>query len=394
VVTAGLAPASVEALVEGWSLAAYRFQRRSVDPPASTREVTLLAERAAASSLRRRVAQAGHRAAGVRLARDLANTPSNEKSPAWMAEQAVNVAERAGLSCEVIDVDALEAGGFGGVLAVGQGSASPPAVVRLGYTPKRVRANAPHIVLVGKGITYDSGGLSLKPAEAMTMMKTDMAGAAAVLGCMGVLADLGVTVRVTALIALAENMPSGAAFRPGDVVTHLGGRTSEIVNTDAEGRLVLADLLAFADRDLAPDTIVDIATLTGAASVGLGRIHGALYSNRADLSRALASAGRRAGEPVWPMPLVAEYRPSLDSTIADLRHIGDASVQGGSITAALFLNEFVGDRPWAHLDIAGPGRSDADRHEVSRGATGYGVRLLLAWLQNAGEARASTVGSA
>jgi leucyl aminopeptidase len=387
VVSAELPPASVEALVEGWSLASYRFTRRSAEPPPSTREVTILAARSAAPALRTRLAGASHRAAAVRLARDLANTPSNEKSPSWMVEQAVGVAERAGLTCDVLAGDDLEAGGFGGVLAVGQGSASPPNVVRLGYVPKRSRADAPHLVLVGKGITYDSGGLSLKPADAMTMMKTDMAGAAAVLGCMAVLADLGVKARVTALIALAENMPSAAAFRPGDVVTHVGGRTSEIVNTDAEGRLVLADLLAYADRELAPDAVVDIATLTGAASVGLGRIHGALYSNRAELSRALAAAGRRSGESVWPMPLVEEYRPSLDSSIADLRHVGDASVQGGSITAALFLKEFVGDRPWAHLDIAGPGRSDADRHEVSRGATGYGVRLLLAWLQEAGAPR-------
>jgi leucyl aminopeptidase len=186
---------------------------------------------------------------------------------------------------------------------------------------------------------------------------------------------------VTALLALAENMPSGKAFRPGDVVVHYGGRTSEVSNTDAEGRLVLADLLAYADACLNPDVVVDIATLTGAASVGLGRIHGALYSNDAAVRRGLIKASERSGEPLWPMPLVEEYRPSLDSDIADLRHVGNAKVGGGSITAALFLREFVGERRWAHVDIAGPGRSDADRFEISRGGTGFGTRVLLRWLE-------------
>jgi leucyl aminopeptidase len=241
-----------------------------------------------------------------------------------------------------------------------------------------------HVVLVGKGISFDSGGLSLKPPDSMPGMKTDMAGGAAVIATMAALADLDVAVKVTGLIPIAENMPGDSAVRPGDVIRHYDGRTDEVLNTDAEGRVVLADALGYAVATLAPDAVVDIATLTGAASLGLGRRHGALYATSDSLRDALLEAASAGGERLWSMPLVADYRDALDSEIADLRNIGDPEREynGGSIIAALFLREFVGAVPWAHLDIAGPGRSDADEDEVTKGATGFGVRTFLRWLEN------------
>ena len=213
-------------------------------------------------------------------------------------------------------------------------------------------------------------------------MKTDMAGGGVVIAVMAALRDLGVRVRVTGLLPIAENMPSASAQRPGDVIRHYGGRTVEVFNTDAEGRLVLADALAYADDQLAPDLVVDIATLTGAASLGLGRRHAALYATSEPLADALLEASASSGERLWRMPLVDDYRSALDSRVADLANISrDPSISGGSIVAALFLREFVGDRAWAHLDIAGPGRADGDEHEVTKGGTGFGVRLLLRWLE-------------
>jgi leucyl aminopeptidase len=373
----------LRALTEGWLLASYRFSRRSTPrEPTTTSLVICHASTSARQTEHRDVTRGVVTARAVHRARDLANTPSNEKSPADLVAAAQSVAEEHGLQMRVWDRSALQDEGFGGLLAVGAGSAVPPALVQLSYEPKRRTKSTPHIVLVGKGITFDSGGLSLKPADFMTTMKTDMSGSAAVLATMGALADLGVAVRVTALLAIAENMPGAASFRPGDVITHYGGRTSEVFNTDAEGRLVLADALAYADAELAPDVLVDIATLTGAASVGLGRHHGALYATDAALTKQFVVASKASGEKVWPMPLVEEYRDALQSEIADLSHIErDRRIGGGSITAALFLREFVGERRWVHLDIAGPGRSDADRFEISRGGTGFGTRVLLRWLE-------------
>jgi leucyl aminopeptidase len=320
-----------------------------------------------------------HAGATIR-ARDLAETPSNLKNPRWMVEQAGDVAAEAGLQITIWDAERLAAQGFGGLLAVGGGSATPPALVRLDHRPPGSRGRKP-VVLVGKGITYDTGGLSIKPREAMVPMKTDMSGAAAVLAVLGACAALGVRRPVTGLLPLAENAVGGSSYRPGDVVTVHGGRTVEILNTDAEGRMVLADALDYA-RSLDPDVVVDIATLTGAATLGLGRRHAALYATDDRLAAGLEAAGAASGELTWRMPLVEEYRPVLDSPVADLRHVpGDTSVGGGSITAALFLREFVPGLRWAHLDVAGTARSDKDEHEVTRGATGYGARLLLRWLE-------------
>jgi leucyl aminopeptidase len=366
----------VAAFVEGLVLGSYSFTRKSNDKrPAPLGEAVLVGSD---------VPGALHRASTVAraaaTARDLTNTPSNEKSPDWLAREAVRLGDNAGLSVTVRDEATLRAEGWNGVLAVGMGSDRPPRVVELSYTPSTA-SSGPHVVLVGKGITYDTGGLSLKPREAMVPMKTDMAGGAVVIATMAALRDLDVGVRVTGVVPIADNAPSGSAQRPGDVIRHYGGRTVEVFNTDAEGRLVLADALAYADERLAPDVVVDIATLTGAASIGLGRRHAALYSTSEPLAEELLAASAASGERLWRMPLVDDYRFALNSEVADLANISRKSeISGGSIIAALFLREFAGGRAWAHLDIAGPGRAEADEHEVTKGATGFGVRLLLRWL--------------
>ena len=235
-------------------------------------------------------------------------------------------------------------------------------------------------MIVGKGITFDSGGLSLKPNDAMKAMKTDMAGGAAVIATMSALAGLGVTDRVTGLVAAAENLPSGSAYRPGDVLTMFGGRTVEVLNTDAEGRLVLADAIAYANAHLEPDLIIDLATLTGAARIALGASRAALYSTSEELAAALLAAGEASGDRLWQMPLTQEYRQALDSPVADLSNVPRQAPGAGSITAALFLREFAGTTPWAHLDIAAAARSGSDDGELTAGGTGFGVRLLLRWL--------------
>ncbi|MFC4587431.1 leucyl aminopeptidase [Sphaerisporangium corydalis] len=374
VLPAGAGPAGWSALAEGALLASYTMRIGKTRAKA-VEEIRL----SGPAEARQAVERAEVIARATALARDLSNTPSSEKDPAWLAARAVEVAERSGVSARIWAPDELASGGFGGILAVGQGSASPPRLIELSYEPED--PDGIHVVLVGKGITFDSGGLSLKPTESMKFMKTDMAGGAVVISVLGALRDLGVRTRVTGLVAAAENMPSGSAQRPGDVITHYGGRTVEVLNTDAEGRLVLADALAYADAVLDPDTVVDLATLTGAISVALGRDLGAVFSTSDDLAQELIAAGASAGDPLWRMPLIDDYRPALDSPVADLANIdGEGRFGGGSITAALFLREFAGGRRWAHLDIAGVARSTADDGVLTKGATGFGTRLLLEWL--------------
>jgi leucyl aminopeptidase len=377
----GQPAAAVRAFAEGLLLGAYRFSLASsipeAGPPGEVRLLTGAADGAAAVAAARTVADA------VALARDLANMPSARKSPAWLAGEAARVAAASGLTARIWEPGELAAEGFGGVLAVGSGSAQPPRLIELSYLPD---GWTEHVVLVGKGITFDSGGLSLKPTDGMKTMKTDMAGGGAVIAAMSALATLGATVRVTGLVAAAENMPSGSAMRPGDVITHYGGRTTEVLNTDAEGRLVLADALAYADAVLRPDVMVDLATLTGAARVALGGLYGALYATDDGLAAALLSAAAGSGEPLWRLPLVEDYMAALDSPVADaanVPHQGAERTGAGSIQAALFLREFTGKRRWAHLDIAGAARSAADDGDKARGATGFGTRLLLRWLTSA-----------
>jgi leucyl aminopeptidase len=358
----------VAAFAEAALLAAYSFKIGA----AGRKPVRALVFAGADEAAVRRAAEV---AGAVALARDLANTPSSVKDPSWLAERAAET----GVPVEVWDEERLRADGFGGILAVGKGSARPPRLIKLSYTPAEPAER--HVVLVGKGITFDSGGLSLKPNENMKTQKTDMAGGAVVIAVLGALAALKAPVRVTGLVAAAENMPSGTAQRPSDVITPYGGRTVEVLNTDAEGRLVLADALAYADAVLDPDAVVDVATLTGAITVALGRHVGAVYSPDDVLAKELVEAGQAADDRLWRMPLIEDYAPALESSIADLANVESGSRFGaGSITAALFLREFAGRRPWAHLDIAGVGRSTVDEGTLSKGATGFGVRVLLEWL--------------
>ncbi len=328
------------------------------------------------------VARGRVRAAATLLARNLANAPSNVKNPPSLAAWAGDLAADGGLSVRVWDEKALAREGFGGLIAVGQGSHTPPRLVQLTHAPRG--ADRRPIVLVGKGITFDTGGLDIKPAAGMLPMKTDMSGAAIVLAVLASCRALGISRRVVGLMPLAENAIGGNSYRPSDVITQYGGRTVEIGNTDAEGRLVLADALSYAATRLDPAAIVDIATLTGHARIALAGAMAPSYATDADVHTAVAAACALEGEPVWQMPLVDDYRASLDSHVADLSHIGPlGGANAGSILAALFLREFVGDVPWVHLDIAGTGRSESDTGLLAAGATGYGARGLLRWLEGA-----------
>jgi leucyl aminopeptidase len=377
----GWTEAELAALVESAVLAGWGPPRWTSDgvtaPVRPAARVTVVTAVEGAETV---VRHAVTRATATLRARCLGATPSNIKNPAWMVAQARTLARRHGLSIEVWSDKDLVKGGFGGLVAVGGGSATPPRMVRLDHVPEGATSSTPHIVLVGKGITFDTGGLNVKPAEGMLAMKTDMMGSAAVLAVLAACRDLGVAVRVTGLLALAENAVSGASYRPGDVITHYGGTTVEIGNTDAEGRIVLADALAYAAREIRPDLIVDIATLTGAARVALARAMAPVYATDEAVRDALVAASETVGETLWPFPLPDAYRPELDSDVADLKQF-TSSVGGGSIMAALFLKDFVGETPWAHLDIAGPGRSDVDAGVLSKGPTGFGTRLLLRWLE-------------
>jgi leucyl aminopeptidase len=370
---------AIEPFVVGVTLASFAFDWRAAGPQHRPVGSVVLAELGSSydAELARAVAIAG---AGWR-ARFLATVPSNVKNPAWLADQAVALAAEAGLRVKVWDEQQLAKEGFGGILGVGGGSATPPRLIRLDYAPKKASRRTPTVVLVGKGITFDSGGLNLKPGDSMTTMKRDMTGGAVVLSTMAALAAVGCPVRVVGLVPAAENAVSGSSMRPGDVLRHYpgdkGGRTSEVTNTDAEGRLVLADAMAYAVAEVEPVAIVDVATLTGAIKVALGQQVGGLFANHDVLAAALEGAGEATGEPLWRMPLSASYEDKLASTIAD----ADNGPGGpGAITAALFLQHFVGGLPWAHLDLASVGDVPEDRDEWTKGPSGWGARTLLTWL--------------
>ena len=375
-VDSSVAPAGedeVRAAVETALLAGYRFRDQSTPHPPRLRTVAVVAADAAASA----AADSGRvTAEAIAWARDLVNTPSNVKNPPWLADQAVGrLAALPHVTVTVLGPDELRAGGFGGVLAVGTGSASPPRVVVASYRPPS--AGSAHPVLVGKGITFDTGGISIKPNAGMREMKTDMAGGAAVLAALDAVARLQLPVAVTAVVACAENAVSGSSYRPADVVRHVGGRTTEVRNTDAEGRLVLADALAYARLHLGATVLLDVATLTGAMKVALGTRTAGLFATTDGLADALGAAAVRAGERLWRMPLLEEHRDLLDSPVADANN---APGNPGATTAALFLRPFAGDLPWAHLDVAGPARAGSDDAEVVKGGTGFGARTLLHWL--------------
>jgi leucyl aminopeptidase len=375
------------ATVEGLRLGAYRFDRfktRNGDErpdPAVLKEVTLLGTtRADAREVREAVRRAEVVADSVAWARDLVNTPAGVATPEFLAQEAQRMAEETGLDVRIWTREELEEGGFGGILGVGQGSANPPRMIELTY--KGGRKADPPIALSGKGVTFDSGGLSIKDAKGMEWMKADMGGAAAMLAVMRAVALLKPRVNVVAAIPSSENLPSGSAIKPGDVLVHRGGRTSEVLNTDAEGRLILADALAFlSERN--PQVIIDAATLTGACMIALGdELWGVMGNDRRLIADVLA-AGRAAGEPGWELPLWQRYREKIESSVADVKNIGDR--YGGAITAALFLNEFVGETPWCHLDVAGTAYWEKSGDYWPKGATGSPARAVIRYILDRAE---------
>ncbi|MBI4133716.1 leucyl aminopeptidase [Candidatus Uhrbacteria bacterium] len=330
----------------------------------------------AEKGIREGVVEAG----GVLYARELVNEPALHMTPSSLAARARDIAtaSRGKIKIKIHDKAALAKMGAGGIIAVGQGSDHPPVLVHLTWKPARAKCR---IALVGKAITFDSGGLSLKPSDAMVTMKCDMAGAAAVLGVFSVLTALNPRIEIHGIFAACENMPSGTAIRPGDIVRTMNGKTIEILNTDAEGRVTLADSLHYACR-LKPDYVIDLATLTGACVVALGELLAGLMTNDSRLGTKLKMAAGESGEYIWELPLPREYRELILSKFADVKNI-TGSRWGGALTAGLFLKEFVGEVPWAHLDIAGPAFAEQEVIPyVPLGGTGFGVRTLIHFLQN------------
>jgi leucyl aminopeptidase len=371
------APESIErrvaaqALVEGVALGGYKFLRYKGEGKPSKLESVKLISRGGAH-IRSAVDRGARIAQAVTWARDLVNEPADAKSPEAIAAQVKKLGTANGLKVTVLSGAQLEKARLGGVIGVGKGSERPPRFVKVAYEPAGAKTT---LAFVGKGVVFDSGGLSIKTASGMETMKTDMGGGAAVFAAMSTLRDLGVKTRVLGYVPLVENMPSGSAIRPGDVLKMRNGKTVEVLNTDAEGRLILADALALAAED-EPDAVIDLATLTGACVVALGEgVAGVMGSNDAWISQVQAAA-ELAGEAIWPLPLPEKYRKMLDSEVADMKNISHGGY-GGALTAGLFLKEFAGDVAWAHLDIAGPARASSDDGYLVRGGTGFGVRTLI-----------------
>ena len=365
------------AAVEGIGLGLYRFgiyQRAAKEAPPFD-GATILAPRGAKAPVERGTEVGRVHVDAVSFARDLSNEPGNTATPVFLAEQAIEMAARHGLDCRIFDEDEMRKMGMGALLAVSQGSRQPARLIQLTYTPKRSKG-VPTVALVGKGLTFDAGGISLKPGARMEDMKFDMCGGAAVLGAMQAIAERGARVRVVGLVPSSENLPDGDAYKPGDILTAMDGTTIEIRNTDAEGRLLLADSLVYATQKMRPrpKAVVDLATLTGACLVALGDHHGALVSNRDDLAARLLDASEASGDALWRMPLTPRTREQLKSPYADLSNLGTSGA--GTLTAAAFLEHFAGKVPWAHLDIAGMAWTTRTGGPYTRGGTGFGVRVL------------------
>jgi leucyl aminopeptidase len=379
--------ALAQALAEGAVLGGYRFDRyrsrNKKDDRGRVGHVALLAERAEARAARGGAATGVILAEEQNLARELSNEPPNALPPAALAREAEKAAKRAGLAARVLGPAQLRKAGFGAMLAVAQGSANEPRLIVLEHgAPPRTRgkkgkrtSRRPTVCLVGKGVCFDSGGLSLKPSTSMTTMKHDMSGGAAVVGALCAAARLGLRLHLVGIVGAVENMPSGTAYRPDDVVTSLSGQTVEISNTDAEGRLVLADALHYARTEFAPDAIIDLATLTGACSVALGKWAAAVLGNHDRLAERMIAAGEATGERYWRLPLWDVHREFMRGQVADLKQTGGRD--GGTITASAFLSHFVGDTPWIHLDIAPVANTEKASALQPFGATGFGVRSLL-----------------
>ncbi len=367
------ATADARAVTEGALLAAYRYPGITAKPVTDPKFDSLTIVTSGSAAAERGVREGQVRSRATYLARDLANTPPAHLNARDLEVIVERLAADHGFGVEVFDENDLEEMGCGGLLGVNKGSVEPPRLMKLTYSPRNPRG---HVALVGKGVMYDSGGISLKPSDAFhVVMKMDMSGAAAVLSTMTALKDLRCRTQVTGYIVCTDNMPSGSAMKLGDVLTMRNGKTVEVHNTDAEGRLILADGLSLAVEDK-PDAIIDIATLTGAAMAALGPDIAAVLGTGSKVIGQLTDSAEATGEPIWEMPLEsARYRKLLDSNVADMRNIGGP--YAGCITAAIFLSEFTGDVPWAHLDIAGPMKVDGDESWRSKGATGFGTRLLI-----------------
>lgn len=371
---------AVGALVEGAQLAAYQFNkyRTNNKPAAEIKFLTLfkpgLKQTAA---LQKAVDTAQTIVPGVFLARDLINEPPSIATARFLGDQATRFCRGRGLKVEVWDKKKIAGMRLAGLLAVNRGSHEEPRFIRIHYKPARTPKKK--VALIGKGITFDSGGLSLKPSKSMETMKLDMAGGAAVIATMSCLPKLGLDVEVTGYIPTTDNLPGYNAQKPGDVIQYLNGKSIEVLNTDAEGRLILADALALAAQQK-PDYMINLATLTGACMVALGSLVAGLFSNHQPLADALLRSAGETGERLWQMPLVKEYKDSIKSSVADMKNIGGS--HGGAIIAALILQEFVGDVPWAHLDIAGPAFAEGDNLICPKGGTGFGVRTLINFLSS------------
>lgn len=366
-----------ECLSEGLVLGGYQFKKykkeEEEEKSAEIKRIGLYVDDASMVHARKGVKRglaAGN--AGVAV-RDMANEPANVWTPQAFADYGEKIAREGNLACRIIEKDEMKQLKMGGILGVNQGSALPPKLVVLEY---RTGKKVPTLLLVGKGLTFDSGGLSLKPGEGMGDMKYDMCGGAAVMAAMQVIAEEKPgRVDVVALVPATENLPSSAALKPGDIITQYGGKTVEVLNTDAEGRLILADALAYGVEQYKPDAVVDVATLTGAVIIGLGHHRAGLLANNDELAENVLAAGERAGELLWRLPLAEEYKEQLKSKVADLKNIGGKA--GGTITAATFLQEFVGKTPWAHLDIAGTAWNYTEKPYVPKGPSGIAARTLI-----------------
>jgi leucyl aminopeptidase len=380
--------AVAEAAVEGLRMGLYVFESYKTEKTKKAiAEATIVAPRASVAAARRGAEEGGVLADAVLMVRDLGNEPGNSATPSYLAEKAKAIAAARGLSCHVLERSDMKTMGMGSLLGVAKGSAEPPKLIVLGYEPSRATRRTPTVAVVGKGLTFDSGGISIKPADKMEDMKFDMCGGAAVLGVLDAVGRLRPAVRVIGLVPASENMPGGAAYKPGDILKAMNGVTIEVVNTDAEGRLILADALAYATSKLRPrpDAVIDMATLTGACVVALGSAAAGLVSNDDALARRLEEASAVSGDPVWRLPLRDAYREKIRSAYADVKNSGGR--EAGALTAAAFLEKFVGRVPWAHLDIAGTAWTDSTRGTLSKGATGFGVRVVTRCLQAWGNGR-------
>ncbi|MCL2340476.1 MAG: leucyl aminopeptidase [Proteobacteria bacterium] len=367
-----------ECVGEGLLLGNYRFDRykqpKDDDPPGRVERFFLHRSGLAAAKVRKGLELGRILAEATCAARDMANQPGNGWTPADFAEYARQLGQKRFLRCTILDKAALRQLGMGGILGVNQGSAQPPFLVILEY---RRNTKNPTILLAGKGLTFDSGGISAKAPAGMEDMKYDMCGGAAVLAAMRAIAEIGLPdVNVVALVPATENLSGSAALKPGDVIRHYGGKTSEIINTDAEGRLILADALAYGIATYQPQAVIDVATLTGAVIIGLGHHYTGLLGNDDRLAEQLIAAGDRAAEPLWRLPLGPEYRKQIDSRIADIKNAG-SDRSGGTIVGACYLQEFVGQTPWAHLDIAGTAWGFTEKSYIPKGPSGIGVRTLV-----------------